>query len=47
MGFPDNFIISENLSFTQQYKQFGNSVVIDVIQYIGISIGGVLNGLSR
>ncbi|MBQ7798687.1 MAG: DNA cytosine methyltransferase [Clostridia bacterium] len=37
MGFPDTFIISQNKN--QAYKQFGNSVVIDVIQYIGIEIG--------
>jgi len=36
MGFPDNFIISK--SNNQAYKQFGNSVVIDVLQYIVINI---------
>lgn len=47
MGFPDSFILPKEVSKTQQYKQFGNSVVVDVIQYISINIGGVLNGLSR
>ncbi len=31
-GFPDSFIISDNKNVA--YKQFGNSIVIDVIQYI-------------
>lgn len=37
MGFPDSYKISS--SFNQAYKQFGNSVVIDVLQYIAIEIG--------
>ncbi len=32
MGFPDNFILSR--SQEQNYKQFGNSVVVDVLQEI-------------
>ena len=32
MGFPEEFKISK--SKTQSYKQFGNSVVVDVLQYI-------------
>lgn len=32
MGFPDTFIPCKNIS--QAYKQFGNSVVIDVLQFI-------------
>ncbi|MFI3164105.1 MAG: DNA cytosine methyltransferase [Bacillota bacterium] len=32
MGYPDSYKISENKN--QAYKQFGNSVVIDVLQYI-------------
>ena len=32
MGFPDSYKLVNNKS--QQYKQFGNSVVIDVLQYI-------------
>lgn len=31
-GFPDEFIINENMN--QAYKQFGNSVSINVLQYI-------------
>jgi DNA (cytosine-5)-methyltransferase 1 len=31
-GFPENFIINE--SITQAYKQFGNSVSVNVLQYI-------------
>ncbi len=43
MGFPDTYIMSTNKS--QAYKQFGNSVVIDVLQYIGIEIGKKLAGI--
>ena len=35
-GFPDEFIIP--VSDNQAYKQFGNSVVVPLIQYIGKSI---------
>lgn len=41
MGYPDSYLIHP--SFTQAYKQFGNSVVIDVLQYIIINIGSSLN----
>lgn len=41
MGYPDSYKISS--SFNQAYKQFGNSVVIDVLQYIAIEIGKSLN----
>lgn len=37
MGYPDSFIMAENKN--QAYKQFGNSVVVDVLQYIAIEIG--------
>lgn len=37
MGFPDSYKISSNMN--QAYKQFGNSVVIDVLQYIAVEIG--------
>lgn len=40
MGFPDSYIISD--SPNQAYKQFGNSVVIDVLQSIAIEIGNIL-----
>lgn len=40
MGYPDDYIISEN--FNQAYKQFGNSVVIDVLQFLGYSISEAL-----
>ena len=40
MGYPDTYKICD--SAHQAYKQFGNSVVIDVLQYIGIEIGNVL-----
>lgn len=36
MGYPDSFKIINNKN--QAYKQFGNSVVIDVLQYIAIQI---------
>lgn len=37
MGYPDSYKISPKAS--QAYQQFGNSVVIDVLQYIGIEMG--------
>ncbi len=37
MGYPDTYKIIKNDS--QAYKQFGNSVVIDVLQYIAEQIG--------
>ncbi|MBE6841283.1 MAG: DNA cytosine methyltransferase [Ruminococcus sp.] len=37
MGYPDSYKISN--SFNQAYKHFGNSVVIDVLQFIAINIG--------
>ncbi len=42
MGFPDSYIISSNAN--QAYKQFGNSVVVDVLQLIAIQIGKALSG---
>jgi DNA (cytosine-5)-methyltransferase 1 len=39
-GFPDNFII--NPSTTQAYKQFGNSVSVNVLQHITGKIADVL-----
>ena len=42
MGYPDSYKISNSPS--QAYKQFGNSVVIDVLQYIGIEIGKIIEG---
>ena len=40
MGFPDSYLIHQNRN--QAYKQFGNSVVINVLQYIGAVIGKTL-----
>lgn len=37
MGYPDSYRICQNKN--QAYKQFGNSVVIDVLQMIGQEIG--------
>lgn len=45
MGFPENYII--NSSVNQAHKQFGNSVIVDMIQYIVeeiINDGSVFNG---
>jgi DNA (cytosine-5)-methyltransferase 1 len=36
MGFPDSFKIAD--THNQAYKQFGNSVVVDVLQYIILKI---------
>lgn len=45
MGYPDTYKISASMN--QAYKQFGNSVVIDVLQYIAIEIGKKVEGLTR
>lgn len=45
MGYPDNYKIHENRN--QAYKQFGNSVVIDVLQYIAIEFGKVLVSVNE
>ncbi len=37
MGFPDTYQISSSMG--QAYKQFGNSVVVDVLQYVAREIG--------
>lgn len=42
MGYPDSYKISE--SANQAYQQFGNSVVIDVLQFISIEIGKTMKG---
>lgn len=42
MGYPDSYKICK--SDNQAYKQFGNSVVIDVLQLIGEQIGLALEG---
>lgn len=44
MGYPDSYKICGNAS--QAYKQFGNSVVIDVLQYIGCEIGEALERMQ-
>ena len=43
MGFPDDFIYAQEISSV--YKQFGNSVVVDVLQYILIEIANQLKNL--
>ena len=40
MGYPDSYKICK--SSNQAYKQFGNSVVIDVLQFIAVEIGTVM-----
>jgi DNA (cytosine-5)-methyltransferase 1 len=40
MGYPDSYIISPKDN--QAYKQFGNSVIVDVLQYIAMGMGDVL-----
>lgn len=42
MGYPDTYKICK--SANQAYKQFGNSVVIDVLQLIAVEIGEALKG---
>lgn len=45
MGFPDSYKICK--SSNQAYKQFGNSVVIDVLQLIGQEIGFAMEGVKN
>ena len=40
MGYPDTYIMAKNKN--EAYKQFGNSVVVDVLQYIVEEITNVL-----
>lgn len=40
MGYPDTYTISKKMNHA--YQQLGNSVVIDVLQYIGIEMGKAL-----
>lgn len=41
MGYPDSYKIHPSLN--QAYKQFGNSVVVNVLQYIALNIGEALS----
>lgn len=41
MGYPDSYLIHPSSS--QAYKQFGNSVVVNVLQYISKNMGEALN----
>ena len=45
MGYPDHYIISPKAS--QAYKQFGNSVVVDVIQLVAQNIGHILGSIMK
>ena len=45
MGFPDSYKIAQ--SKNQAYKQFGNSVIVDVLQYITQNISDTLNGIFK
>lgn len=45
MGYPDSYKICKNKN--QAYKQFGNSVVIDVLQYIAMKIGVTLEAKKQ
>ncbi len=44
MGYPDSYKIST--SANQAYQQFGNSVVIDVLQYISVEIGKTMKKVT-
>ncbi len=45
MGYPDTYRICNNRN--QAYKQFGNSVVIDVLQYIALEIASSLETAQK
>lgn len=40
MGYPDSYVLDRNKN--EAYKQLGNSVVVDVIQFIALNIGKTL-----
>ncbi len=42
MGYPDSYKLCKNAR--QAYQQFGNSVVIDVLQFMAIEIGEAIRG---
>lgn len=44
-GFPDNFIL--NSSDSQSYKQFGNSVSVNVLQHILVEISKILKFIEN
>ena len=44
MGYPDSYKISKRPN--QAYKQFGNSVVVDVLQYIALRFSSALGGAN-
>lgn len=45
MGFPDDYRLCDNVN--QAYIQLGNSVVVDVLQYIAENIGVALNATQE
>ncbi|MBX2899367.1 MAG: DNA (cytosine-5-)-methyltransferase [Cyclobacteriaceae bacterium] len=45
-GYPDNFVV-DAVSMNQGYKQFGNSVVVPLVQIIGDKIVGILDKKRR
>lgn len=45
MGYPDSYKLCQSNS--QAYKQFGNSVVIDVLQHIAVEIGKSMKRVSN
>lgn len=45
MGYPDTFHMSPNKN--QAYKQFGNSVVVDVLQYIALEFSKSLHHITN
>ncbi len=45
MGFPDSYKICKKAN--QAYKQFGNSVVVDVLQLIGQEIGNTMEAINE
>ncbi len=45
-GYPDNFIV-DAVSMNQAYKQFGNSVVMPLIQAVGVEISNLIAKNSK
>ncbi len=44
MGFPENYQISEYKN--QAYTQLGNSIVVDVLQYIALEISKTISSMK-
>lgn len=44
-GFPEDFILPDNMALSHLYKQAGNSVVVPVIERIANNIADAMEGI--